>query len=61
MALYEAARAERDRYPGEDRREKRRQREEAPRALDRGAHFRPAAFQVVDSLASFELLRDKSF
>ena len=54
MALDEAARAKRDRYPGKDRREERSQREEAPRALDRGAHFRPAAFQVVDSLASFQ-------
>ena len=56
VALDEAARAERDRDAGEDRREQRGEAEEALRAVDRGAHFGPAAFQVVDALAALEAL-----
>src|SRR6185503_15073318 len=54
VALDETPRRERDRYPGEHRGEQRRQPEVALGAIDRRAHLRPAALQVVDALAALE-------
>ena len=54
VALDEAARAERDRDAGEDRREQRGEAEEALRAVDRRAHLGPAGLEVLDALAALE-------